>query len=209
MHISKNGARLAQALEKLVAQWPVPVEKVVFVGHSMGGLVSRVACAEAAKKHYVWANKATTVICLGSPHLGAPLEKGTHVVDTVLDAFALTRPLSKALRSRAVGIKDLRFGATDDTDWRGRDSDEWWNGRRLPIARLPHVRYYFAGATLGKSFDDIKGKLIGDGLVRIPSSTAQIVADADTAVVFSLNHMQLLNHPAVWYLIEGWLKNKR
>ena len=43
-HISDNGRALAAALEALVEDWPVPVEELVLVGHSMGGLVARSAC---------------------------------------------------------------------------------------------------------------------------------------------------------------------
>ena len=48
-HISDNGRDLAALVEQIVAAWPVPVEEVSLVGHSMGGLVSRsaAACASA------------------------------------------------------------------------------------------------------------------------------------------------------------------
>src|SRR3954471_11448689 len=44
LHISDNGRRLARLLEETVESWPVPVEEIVLVGHSMGGLVARSAC---------------------------------------------------------------------------------------------------------------------------------------------------------------------
>ena len=47
-HISENGRALAELLEAVVAEWPVAVEEVALVGHSMGGLVSRSACHLAA-----------------------------------------------------------------------------------------------------------------------------------------------------------------
>ena len=43
-HISENGRSLADLLERVVAEWPVEVEEVALVGHSMGGLVARSAC---------------------------------------------------------------------------------------------------------------------------------------------------------------------
>ena len=42
-HISENGASLGELLEELVAGWPVEVERIALVGHSMGGLVARSA----------------------------------------------------------------------------------------------------------------------------------------------------------------------
>ena len=44
LHISVNGRAFAQALEALVAEWPVKIEDFVIIGHSMGGLVARSAC---------------------------------------------------------------------------------------------------------------------------------------------------------------------
>src|SRR4051794_27770576 len=44
LHISANGRQLSELLDGLVAEWPVPVEEIALVGHSMGGLVSRSAC---------------------------------------------------------------------------------------------------------------------------------------------------------------------
>jgi pimeloyl-ACP methyl ester carboxylesterase len=43
-HISENGRSLSELLEAVVAEWPVEVEEVALVGHSMGGLVARSAC---------------------------------------------------------------------------------------------------------------------------------------------------------------------
>ena len=43
-HISENGASLAALLDELVASWPVDVEQIALIGHSMGGLVARSAC---------------------------------------------------------------------------------------------------------------------------------------------------------------------
>ena len=47
-HISENGRSLADLLEALVGAWPVEVERIALVGHSMGGLVSRSACHYAS-----------------------------------------------------------------------------------------------------------------------------------------------------------------
>ena len=43
-HISENGATLAALLDDLVRDWPVEVERITLIGHSMGGLVARSAC---------------------------------------------------------------------------------------------------------------------------------------------------------------------
>ena len=50
LHISTNGRQLADALETLLAQWPVPLTEFALVAHSMGGLVARSACHYGAAR---------------------------------------------------------------------------------------------------------------------------------------------------------------
>src|SRR5262249_52280699 len=73
LHIADNGRALARLLDGLDA------EEIVLIGHSMGGLVARSAAA-------IGVRKPTQVICIGSPHLGAPLEKGVHALARILRA---------------------------------------------------------------------------------------------------------------------------
>ncbi|HSN25159.1 MAG TPA: hypothetical protein VLT45_02705, partial [Kofleriaceae bacterium] len=75
-HISTNGAALAELLERLVTSWPMDVEELVLVGHSMGGLVARSACHAGAERDARWLRQLRALITLGSPHHGAPLERG-------------------------------------------------------------------------------------------------------------------------------------
>ncbi|MEE4190184.1 MAG: hypothetical protein V2I66_01320, partial [Halieaceae bacterium] len=53
-HISTNGRELAELLDALCARWPVPVESLSLVGHSMGGLVIRSACWYAERANMPW-----------------------------------------------------------------------------------------------------------------------------------------------------------
>src|SRR5215210_5048789 len=77
-HISENGRSLADMLEAVVGAWPVEVGEVALVGHSMGGLVSRSACHQAALEQAAWVRRVRHVISLGTPHMGAPLAQGVH-----------------------------------------------------------------------------------------------------------------------------------
>ena len=43
--IAENGVAMAALLDRLVAAWPVDVRRIALVGHSMGGLIMRAACA--------------------------------------------------------------------------------------------------------------------------------------------------------------------
>jgi hypothetical protein len=177
----------------------------VLIGHSMGGLVSRAACHSALRSGAAWASRVSHVICLGTPHLGAPLEKVVHLGTAVMGAFRVTTPLAAVLDVRSRGIQDLRHGYAADEDWRGRDPRTQYAARRTPIAPVPGARYHFIGSHIGRSARDPLGRVVGDGLVRLRSSTARDLADADTAVLFRVHHMRLLNHPAVYREIRGRL----
>ena len=209
LHISLNGRTLSRAIDKLVEHWPVPVTELVLIGHSMGGLVARSAAYKAAKANMGWPQKLSHVLCLGTPHTGAPLEQFVHAATPVLEAFPLSRPLAKVLNVRSQGIRDLRHGFVADEDWKGRPADALNADARTPIPRLETVKYHFIGSSIGVDEHHWLGKAIGDGLVKLPSSTARELADADTAVLYSAHHMQLLNHPAIYTQIGQRLGAKK
>jgi Alpha/beta hydrolase family len=58
LHVSENGRQLARLLEDVIASWPVGVEELVLVGHSMGGLVARSACHYGEKAGLRWTDAA-------------------------------------------------------------------------------------------------------------------------------------------------------
>ena len=120
LHISSNGRAFATLLEKLVAEWPVPLERLVILGHSMGGLVARSAChhGEAAGHH--WRAKLDAMVCLGSPHQGAQLERSGSWLELLLGVSRYSAPLARLGKLRSAGVTDLRFGLVLDQDWEGR-----------------------------------------------------------------------------------------
>jgi hypothetical protein len=78
LRISQNGRRLAQLLDELLGAWPVAIDEMALVGHSMGGLVTRSACHYGQGGGHTWTKALRHVFCLGSPHLGADLEKAIN-----------------------------------------------------------------------------------------------------------------------------------
>ncbi len=212
LRVSENGRRLASLVDGLVAAWPVPVESLSFVGHSMGGLVARSACHVADDAGAGWAPAVRAVVMLGTPHHGAPLEKAVHVVDWLLRRTPETEPFSRPLASRSAGIADLRFGAVLDDDL-SHPERLLHDGRTHPPL-LSHVTYYWVAASLSPDPDHPWGRLVGDGLVRYPSASgsarrrasAGTTLDPDNGVhVTGASHLDILNHPDVDERLRAWL----
>jgi pimeloyl-ACP methyl ester carboxylesterase len=209
LHISDNGRALAELLEATVAAWPVPVHEVTLVGHSMGGLVARSACHAGEQRDHRWIAAVRHVFALGSPHLGADLEKGANVLGWALSRIPETAPFGRLVNGRSVGIKDLRYGSLAEADWHGHDPDEYLRDRCEEVPFLPDAAYYFIGATLREPF----GRVLGDLLVRLPSASGagreggrSIPFEVDNGRHLSgLTHFDLLNHPAVYDQLKAWL----
>src|SRR6185369_15119122 len=159
---------LASLIERVVTQWPRPVDEVVLIGHSMGGLVIRSATHYGSQSD--WVRLVRAVVLLGAPQLGAPLEKATNVVARALASFDVTRPFAAVLNERSVGIKDLRFGALRDEDWQEVDLDALLANRAVDLPWLETAAHYFIAATMTRDPRHPIGMAIGDLLVRTESA---------------------------------------
>lgn len=211
LHISTNGKELAEVLEQLCETWPVRIESLSLVGHSMGGLVIRSACWYAQQTKNRWLQNLQRVVCMGSPHHGAPLEKAGHLLDLVMQKTPYTEPLAFG-RQRSAGIKDLRHGALLDEDWQGHDPDESRPDTRRTVPLLSNVEYFFVAATLGRDLHDPVGHLLGDLLVRLDSAVGSHrddlkklhIKSENCQVFHEKNHFDLLHNDAVHGQIIEW-----
>jgi pimeloyl-ACP methyl ester carboxylesterase len=207
-HISENGQSLSELLNELQELWPVPVEEIALVGHSMGGLVARSACHYGVQREYPWTGAVRHVVCLGSPHLGADLEKGVNVASWALAKLPETRGLAYFLNRRSAGVKDLRFGALVDEDWRDCDPDEFLRDRCSEVPFLPDAVYHFVATSAGPR---PVGLLFGDSLVRPRSAagrgrTRRVPFEvAHGLTLTGLHHFDLLNHPSIYEKLLEWL----
>ena len=209
--ISQNGRSLADLLELLVAEWPVDVDEIALVGHSMGGLVARSACHQAAEEDAPWAGRVRHVVSLGSPHFGAPLEELVHVAAVGLGKLPETRPVSNFLRRRSGGIRDLRRGSLVDEDWRDRDPEALRASACQEVPLLPGATHCFISATVTRSPKHPIGRVFGDLLVLTDSASGRSrtrelgFKDEHGAHVGGVNHFALLNHPVVYEKLREWL----
>ena len=213
LHVSINGHALAQLLERLVEQWPQPVQRLVLVGHSMGGLLLRSAMHYAQQAGPRWRAKVTDAVFLGTPHHGAPLERAGHWVDIVLGATPYAAPFARLGKLRSAGITDLRHGHLLDEDWVGRDRFGSRADRRVPVPLPADVRCFAVAASIGQRDGDLKDRLLGDGLVPLESALGQhrlasrsLQFDAERQWVgFGINHLELLNNGEVYAQLKRWL----
>lgn len=209
-HISSNGHDFAHLLERLLQEWPVPVQDLVLIGHSMGGLVCRSACRSAAQHGLHWPDRLRALVCLGTPHHGSPLERAGSGVDTLLDLSPYTAPFGRIGRIRSAGIQDLRHGHLCDEDWQPPGGQP-----RTPVPWPPGVRcHVMAASTQAAGTTPRRGlRQPGDGLVPVASALGE---HADPAlrlqvpperqwVGHGLNHFDLLSSQAAYEQIRRWL----
>jgi pimeloyl-ACP methyl ester carboxylesterase len=197
-HISENGRTLAGRLEELVDDWPVEVERIVLVGHSLGGLVARSAVHAGGD----WTGRVTHVVSLGSPHTGAPLESAVHYAAAALGVVPETRPFSGFLRRRSAGIRDMRRGSLVDEDWQGRDPDALRAAACREVPLLDGARHCFVAATVTRDARHPVSRLIGDWLVLEASASHRA---QEALHVGGAHHLALLNHPEVYARLSEWL----
>lgn len=212
-HISDNGHDLAALLEQVLARWPVPVQELAVVAHSMGGLVMRSAVHTAGQQGLHWPGLLKHLVFLGTPHHGAPLERAGNWVDTVLGVTPFSRPFAKLGQLRSAGITDLRHGCVQEADWQGRDRFRRGPDRRQPLPLPAGVACYTVAATTASQRSLLADRLLGDGLVPLPSALGQhpearhqLVFDkSHQAILYRTHHMALLHSPAVTQKLLGWL----
>jgi pimeloyl-ACP methyl ester carboxylesterase len=212
-HISENGRDLDEQLARLLDAWPVAIDELALIGHSMGGLVARSACHYGAGG--AWARKVRHVFTLGAPHLGAPLEQLTNRATVALARLPETRGLAHALNLRSSGIKDLRYGYLVDEDWTGQDPDVYLRRTGSEIPFLETANHYFVCATLARDHGARSARLIGDLLVLHASAWGhthgqRLRFDVDHyRHIGGATHFDLLNHPVIYDQIRRWLCSRK
>jgi pimeloyl-ACP methyl ester carboxylesterase len=194
--IAENGVAMAALLDRLVQSWPGDVRRIALVGHSMGGLITRTACAVTTDSDLPWTDLVTDVVCLGTPHLGAPLERVVTKGVAAMGRLPEAAPFGRILEYRSVGILDLRHGLAQD------------------VQNLPNARYRLVSATLTRSPRSVTSATLGDYLVPYASALGrrpdgeEMFPGAETLHVPYADHFDLLNHDDIYAAIREWLRDR-
>ena len=194
--IAENGVAMAALLDRLVESWPADVRRLALVGHSMGGLVTRAACAVQTDRETPWTDLVTDVVCLGTPHLGAPLERVVNKGVAALGRIPEAAPFGRILEYRSTGILDLAHGLARD------------------VQNLPNARYRLVSATLTRSPRSVTASTVGDYLVPYASAMGrrrngeEMFPGAETLHVPLADHFDLLNHDDIYAAIREWLRDR-
>jgi pimeloyl-ACP methyl ester carboxylesterase len=200
LNIADNGFAFASLLESLLETWPVPLQDLVIVGHSMGGLVARSALHHAVEAGRRWPAQLGRMVFLGTPHHGALLERGGHGLDFLLELSPYSAPFTRIGGTRSAGIKDLRQGSIVAGEHR--------------FVQLPAgVKGYSIGALLATGRGSAADRLVGDGLVPLDSALGRhrhagktlAVPPERQWVARGTGHLDLLGRPEVYRQLHQWL----
>jgi pimeloyl-ACP methyl ester carboxylesterase len=196
--ISQNGEQLARLLEEVVAREPSKVREIVMLGHSMGGLVARSACHAAARDGLRWSRMTTYLFSIGSPHLGAPLEKLGNAVSWVLRTIgnSYTTRIADVLDLRSAGIKDLRYANL--------------------VALPSHIVQCALAGTMAADERHFVSWMFGDGLVRVSSASGRSEDEHGgpstphhLRIFGGLTHQRLAHDAGVYEQILAWCARGR
>ncbi len=195
--IHRNGELLADELETLLAHWPVPVEKLILVGHSMGGLLIRAACHHGRQSGHQWCRSVGSCVYIGSPHDGSWLARGAHWAADRLTAMPrdYLRVAGEFIDLRSAGIRNLSRGEVAPPDV-----------EEPPL--LPGADHYVVSGLLARNQAHPVNALFGDALVHEGSARGDERSGwvlAGIANFPGIHHIRLAHEPRVARQLREWL----
>ena len=195
--IYRNGEDLAELLETLIRRWPVPVERIILMGHSMGGLLIRSACHHGQYLAHRWVEKLTDCVYIGSPHDGSWLAKGAKATADLMNRAPrdYLRVVGEVIDLRSEGIRNLSRGGVV-------------HGNEGEPPLLPGTRHYVVCGLLARSRQHPINALFGDALVHESSARGHERRGWTLSGVASfpgVDHIRLAHHPDVASQLKEWL----
>jgi pimeloyl-ACP methyl ester carboxylesterase len=213
LHISSNGKNLNNLLEELVKNWPVPIEELVIIAHSMGGLVSRSALYYGEKNQKKWTKHVKKIVFLGTPHHGSYVERTGNYLDLILESIHYAKPFARLGKIRSAGVTDLRYGNLIDEDWKDDHRFEIKNDKRRNIQLSKQIEFYTIAAVIGNETTSLSTQILGDTLVDVKSALGQHknpdknlnFKKENIWISYDSNHLDLISNPKILNKIKVWL----
>jgi triacylglycerol lipase len=215
--IADNGAELSRLLGSLLNEYPLPIEELLLLGYSMGGLVVRSACHVASSSAEPWLSKVQKAIYVGTPHRGAPMERAGKVVAKVLQAIPdpYTQLIGDIANLRSAGLQDLGHAHLRHEDREAAASGVSLRDPRHPVPLLASMRHYLVAGSLLR--EPLLAALFGDALVPLSSATDGACADLASLalppdhvrLLLGLGHLELAHSPAVYEVVREFCKDPR
>lgn len=185
LSIADNGASFSRILDDLVANFPVALEDILLLGYSMGGLIVRSACHVAAQTEgqSKWLPLVKRIIYVGTPHRGAPLERGGRVLSKILTAIPdpYTKLIAEIADLRSEGLQDLGDAELRHEDRARRQKTFKLTDVEHPVPLLGGIRHYLVAGAL--STEPWIQKLFGDSIVPLTSAINASELAANQAIL--------------------------
>jgi pimeloyl-ACP methyl ester carboxylesterase len=225
LHIAENGQYLSSLIEELIACYPLEIEDITLIGHSLGGLVIRSAChygglGTALKQQddhqqsgngssSNWTDKVKQAFYLGTPHLGTSWEEATDGL------FQRLTRSENPLAKKVAGVYQARSSALRDLRYPYLTEEEWQSETPSSLPWLESAEHYFIVGTLLKNPSHPINHLVGDILVPITSAHGECTlnksmprppkAAENAAVIAGINHLRLAHSAEVYEAIKGFM----
>ncbi|MGM0451383.1 MAG: esterase/lipase family protein, partial [Pseudomonadota bacterium] len=195
--VHRNGELLAEELEQLLEHWPVPVENLILIGHSMGGLLIRAASHHGRQSGHQWCRSVGSCVYIGSPHDGSWLARGAHWAADRLAAMPrdYLRVAGEFIDLRSEGIRNLSRGEVTPPDV-----------EEPPL--LPGADHYVVSGLLARNQTHPVNALFGDALVHESSARGDERSGwvlTDIANFSGIHHIRLAHEPKVARQLREWL----
>lgn len=203
--IEENGRQFTLLMDSLISAYPKPIDEIVFVGFSMGGLLMRYAQKNAIEANAPWLTKLTSCFYLGTPHEGSYFERFGHL------ASSMVRSIPKEYVShwadwidvRSEGIQDLKHGLAHLRNADLEDDESHGSCGSF----YQHAGHHFISGSLTEESDSVLNKIFGDALVTHGSANPDTApAGSKFAHFEGIPHVPLAHTEEVYQQIRQWVE---
>ena len=203
LSIEENGRLFTQLMNKLESAYPKPIDEIVFVGFSMGGLLMRYAQQEASEAETPWLDKLSHCFYLGTPHEGSYFEKFGHLASSIVRSIPKDYISHWAdwIDVRSEGIQDLKHGLAHlrDADTEADESGPCGSFYKGAL-------HCFISGSLSEEQDSLLNKVFGDALVTHKSANPESAPENSKFSHFEgIPHMPLAHTERVYQQMKQWI----